>query len=100
VIHALIDKIKVGEPVTKDVEKFRQGAVVTINTKAGRSYTSTVYAPRGSGPRGIEWADVDAKYRALVPMAGLDARKIEESLKVIHDFRGIGGVSLLTALLR
>lgn len=100
VIHALIDKIKVGEPVTQDVEKFRQGAVVTIYTKAGRSYTSTVYAPRGSGPRGIEWADVDAKYRALVPMAGLDKAKIENSLKVIHEFRGVGNVSVLTALLR
>ena len=100
VIHQLIDKIKVGEPVTQDIEKFRQGAVVTIKTKDGRSYTSTVYAPRGSGPRGIEWADVDAKYRALMAMTQLGTQKIENSLKVIHEFRNVQTVSALMELLR
>ncbi len=99
VIHQLIDKIKVGEPVTQDIEKFRQGAVVTIKTKDGRSYTSTVYAPRGSGPRGIEWADVDAKYRALMAMTQLGTQKIENSLKVIHEFRNVQTVSALMELL-
>ena len=100
VIHQLIDKIKVGEPVTQDIEKFRQGAVVTIKTKDGRSYTSTVYAPRGSGPRGIDWADVDAKYRALMAMTQLGTQKIENSLKVIHEFRNVQTVSALMELLR
>ncbi len=100
VIHQLIDKVKIGEPVTTDVEKFRQGAVVTIKTTAGRSYSSTVYAPRGSGPRGIEWADVDNKYRALMGMTSLAPQKIADSLKVIHEFREIMNVSALTALLR
>ena len=99
VIHQLIDKIKVGEPVTQDIEKFRQGAVVTIKTKDGRSYTSTVYAPRGSGPRGIEWADVDAKYRALMAMTQLGTQKIENSLKVIHEFRNVQTVSALMEVL-
>ena len=100
VIHQLIDKVKIGEPVTKDVEKFRQGAVVTIKTKAGQSYTSTVYAPRGSGARGIEWADVDNKYHALVSMTALGAQKIADSLKVIHELREVKNVSALTSLLR
>ncbi len=99
IIHQLIDKIVVGEPVTTDVDKFRQGAVVTIKTTSGRSYTSTVYAPRGSGPRGIEWADVDAKYRTLVAMTSMEPQKIEESLKVIHAFRELGNVAGLTGLL-
>ena len=43
------------------------GGTVTIVTKSGAIYTSTVDAPRGSGPRGIEWSDVEAKYRALLP---------------------------------
>jgi 2-methylcitrate dehydratase PrpD len=43
------------------------GATVTLVTKSGRRYTSTVDAPKGSAPRGIEWSDVDAKYRALLP---------------------------------
>lgn len=100
VIHQLIDKVKVGEPVTQDAEKFRHGATVTIRTKDGRSYTSTVYAPRGSGVRGIDWADVDNKYRTLVAMTRLIPKKIENSLSVIHEFRNLQDVSTLTSLLR
>ena len=100
VIHQLIDKVKVGEPVTQDAEKFRHGATVTISTKDGRSYTSTVYAPRGSGVRGIDWADVDNKYRTLVAMTRLIPKKMEDSLSVIHEFRNLQDVSTLTSLLR
>src|SRR5262249_29324247 len=56
------------------------GATVTIVTRSGARYTSTVDAPRGSGPRGIDWSDVDAKYRSLFPDSGLPAKRIEESL--------------------
>jgi 2-methylcitrate dehydratase PrpD len=100
VIHALIDRIRIGPPITEDPERYKQGGQVTIVTKDGRRYTSTVYAPRGSGPRGIEWADVDAKYRMLVLKAGLDAARVEQSLKVIHAFGGVGNVAALTKLLR
>lgn len=84
VIRALLDKVEVGPPPVEDNERFRQGATVAITTKAGAAYSSTVYAPKGSGPRGIEWADVDAKYRALVPLARLSPRNIEHSLAIIH----------------
>ena len=100
VIHQLIDKVKVGDPITLDTEKYYQGAQVTIKTKDGRSHTGTVYAPRGSGVRGIEWADVDAKYRTLVAMSNLGAAKMENSLKVIHAFREVENVSVLTSLLQ
>ena len=66
-IHQLIDKVRVGAPPTENVERYRQGATVTIRTKDGRIATNTVYAPEGAGCRGIAWADVDAKYRTLVP---------------------------------
>jgi 2-methylcitrate dehydratase PrpD len=72
---------------------------VTIRTKDGRTSSSTVYAPKGAGIRGIDWADVDAKYRALVPRAQLRDRYVEESLQVIHDFRNVKHVSTLTDLL-
>ena len=62
------------------------GATVTIVTKSGDRYSSTVDAPKGSAPRGIEWSDVDAKFRALVPQSGLAANRIEDALKLIHDF--------------
>jgi 2-methylcitrate dehydratase PrpD len=75
------------------------GATVTIVTKSGARYTSTVDAPKGSAPRTIEWADVDAKYHALMPESRLPAKRIEESLKMIHDFDQVQRVSQLTALL-
>jgi hypothetical protein len=49
---------------------------------------------------GIHWADIDAKYRALVPLSGLPERQIEASLAVIHRFRGLSEVSELTRLLQ
>ena len=78
VIHRLIDKVRVGPPPTDDVARYRQGATVTIRTTDGRSSTSTVYAPRGAGFLGIAWADVDAKYRSLMPYSGL-ARAADRS---------------------
>src|SRR5216683_2307627 len=63
VIHGLIDKVRVGPPPANNAARYRQGASVTIRTRDGRSVTSTVYAPRGSGMLGIAWADIDAKSR-------------------------------------
>jgi len=100
VIHGLIDKIRVGAPPTDNVARYRQGASVTIRTRDGKSVTSTVYAPKGSGMLGIAWADIDAKYRTLVPLAGLTGRQIEASLEIIHDFRRVAAVAPLIAQLR
>src|SRR5712671_5045424 len=100
VIHGLIDKVQVGLPPEADAAHYRQGATVTIRTRDGRSVTSTVYAPKGAGMLGIAWADIDAKYRTLVPLAGLPGRQIEASLGMIHEFRRLAHVSTLTELLR
>ncbi len=99
VIHALIDKVKAGEQITKDADKYYQGAQVTINTRDGRSFTSIVYAPRGSGVRGILWEDVDGKYRTLVTPTGLPAQKIEDSIQLLHGLRDASDISALTRLL-
>jgi len=100
IIHGLIDKVRVGPSPAEGAGRYRQGASVTIRTRDGRSVTSTVYAPKGAGMLGIAWADIDAKYRTLVPLAGLPHRQIEASLGMIHEFRGLAGVSGLTELLR
>ncbi len=99
VIHQLIDKVRVGAPPTQRVEEYKQGATVTIQTKDGRSFSSTVFAPKGAGSLGIDWADVDAKYRSLVPGSGLSGQQIEGSLEVIHDFSSVKHVSALVDLL-
>jgi 2-methylcitrate dehydratase PrpD len=99
VIHQLLEKVRVGAPPTEQVEQYKQGATVTIRTKDGRAFSSTVYAPKGSGVRGIDWADVDAKYRTLVPRAQLRDQQVEASLEVIHDFSQVTHVTSLTDLL-
>ncbi len=76
------------------------GGTVTIVTKSGARYTSTVDAPRGSGPRGIQWSDVDAKYGALLPAAGLSGNRADELLKMIHNFEQVKHVSKFTGLLQ
>jgi 2-methylcitrate dehydratase PrpD len=99
VIHRLIDRVRVGPPPTGDAERYRQGATVAIRTTDGRLSTSTVFAPKGAGAGGLAWADIDRKYRTLVPHARLGDRQIEASLAVIHDFRRVAHVSELTSLL-
>jgi 2-methylcitrate dehydratase PrpD len=79
--------------------RWSWGATVTIVTASGKRYTSTVDAPRASGPRGIEWHDVDAKYTALMPISGMPARRIEQVLDLIHELETLRDVSTLTALL-
>lgn len=101
VISALIDKIVTDQNPAPYPDRFQHhhGATVTITLKDGRSFSDRVDFPRGSGPRGIDWADVDAKYRTLVPMSGLPANKTEASLDVVHRFESVKAVSELTALL-
>lgn len=99
VIHALIDKVRVGPEPTGSAERYRQGATVTIRTRDGRDVTNTVYAPTGSGLLGIDWADIDAKFRTLVPASGLPESRIAPLLDLIRDFRRQADVSRLIALL-
>jgi 2-methylcitrate dehydratase PrpD len=79
--------------------EWNWGGTVTIITKSGSHYSSTVDAPRGSGPRGIEWNDVDTKYRALLPASGLPAQRTEQILKEIHNFDQVKRVAEFTRLL-
>lgn len=97
VIHQLIDKIRVGPPPAEHAERYRQGATVTIQTADGRSVTSTVFLPTGSAALGIDWADIEAKYRTLMPNSGLAAEQIDASLAAIRDFRNASTVGPLIA---
>ena len=98
-IYPLIDMVEI-DPSPPEVRyEWNWGGTVTIVTRSGTRYTSAVDAPRGSGPRGIEWNDVDAKYRSLMPAAGLSASRIDESLELIHNFERVDQVSELMDLL-
>ena len=100
VIRRLLDKVRVAEPPTENLERYKSGAIVTIRTRDGRSHSSTVYAPKGAAMLGIDWADVEGKYRALAPYAKLSGGNLEASMKVIRNFREAKKVSELVGLLR
>jgi 2-methylcitrate dehydratase PrpD len=99
-IHRLIDKIRFGPPPTEDAVRYRQGATVTIRTINGREITKTVFLPRGSAALGIDWADIEAKYRALMPNSELGVERIEQSFALIRDFANAASVAPLIGLLR
>src|SRR5206468_3840291 len=71
VVARLMDLVEPDPPPPPVRYEWSWGGTVTIVTKSGARYTSTVDAPRGSGPRGDSWTDVDAKFRALMPDAGV-----------------------------
>jgi 2-methylcitrate dehydratase PrpD len=75
------------------------GATVTIVIRSGARFHSTVDAPKGSAPRGIEWSDIETKYRALMPQSKLPADRISEILRTIRNFEQVKSVSELTGLL-
>ena len=91
----LVDYAPAPQPVKY---QWGWGGTVTIVTTSGARFTSTVDAPWGSAPRGIEWSDVDAKYRTLMPNTKLSSKRIEDSLKMIHDFDQVKSVKELTGI--
>ncbi|MGZ8210154.1 MAG: MmgE/PrpD family protein [Burkholderiales bacterium] len=100
VIRGLLGKVRVVGPPTERLERYKSGAIVTIKTRDGRTHSSTVYAPRGAAMLGIDWADVEGKYRALAPYAKFSGDNLEASMKVIRRFRNVKNVSELIGLLR
>ena len=100
-IRGLLDRVVFDADPEPLPDRFphAHGGTVIVVLKDGRKFSSTCRAPRGSGARGVDWADVDAKYRRLVAQAGLHDRAIEEGLERIHAFDGLASVSALTSLL-
>lgn len=99
VIHRLIDLVRVGDPPA-DPSPYRQGATVSIHTTDGRVVSGTVHMPRGSGALGIEWADIEAKFRALMPASGLDAAAIDRAWVATRGIADAPDTRALMAALR
>lgn len=101
VIAALQDKITFdpSPPPLPDRFPHHHGGTVIIRATDGREYRSTCVAPRGSGPRGVDWADVEAKYRALVPLSGLPQPAVEQTLSMIRQLDASDMVAALTQAL-
>ncbi len=101
-ITGLLEKVKADPNPPEAPDRFyhRYGATVTITLKDGRTYSNTVPAPRASGRRGIDWADIEGKYRTLAPLAKLSSDQVDASLKVIRQFEKVGQMSELVGLLK
>lgn len=100
VIHALIDKVRIGPEPAEDIEAYRQGATVTIETTDGRSVTNTVFVPTGAACLGVEWSAIDDKYHTLAPHAPLTPEQVEASLALCHSFGDLADVSGLIGTLK
>lgn len=99
IIRQLIGTV-VQDPAPPSVRyQWPWGATVTIVTKTGARFTSTVAAPKGSAPRGIEWSDIEAKFRALMPQSRLPQERMAEILRAIRNFEQVESVSQFTRLL-
>ena len=98
-ITRLMDLVEVDPAPPPATYKWSWGGTVTIVTSSGARFTSTVDAPRGSGPRGIAWSDVEAKFRALMPESGLREPRVSQILDRIHGLEGVTHLSKLTRLL-
>jgi 2-methylcitrate dehydratase PrpD len=95
-LMALVDP----DPSPPAVEtRWLWAGTVSIVMKSGARITRTVDAPRGSAPRGIEWQDVEAKYRELMPRSKLPARRLEEILAMIRGLENVSDVSQLARML-
>ena len=101
VIDALQERVSIDpEPQGLPALKWTWGGRVTIHTKSGQAHASVVDASRGSGPRGVDWSEIDYKYRALMPASGLPPERIERSLDAIKRLDEAAGVTPLLALLQ
>jgi 2-methylcitrate dehydratase PrpD len=95
-LMALVDP----DPSPPAVEtRWLWAGTVTIVTTSGARITRTVDAPRGSAPRGIDWQDVEAKYRDLMAQSRLPPRRLDEILTTIRGVENLGDVSTLTRML-
>lgn len=101
-IAALQDKVVFDQNPIPLPDRFthRHGGTVTIQTRTGGLFTNTCKSARGSGARGIDWSDVDAKYRYLTIKSGLSASRTTDSLQMIHGFENLETISSFTKLLQ
>lgn len=97
-IKALQDKVVAAETLSPHAPTG--GGSTTVVLKDGRSFSHTFTSPFGSRPRGIDWKDIDANYRALTPLGGMLPDTITQSLAAIRQFDASTDASTLTGLLQ
>ncbi len=87
-------------PPLPDRFTHHHGGTVTIILKSGQKITKTCTAPRGSGPRGVDWVDVNNKYQILTKQAGMHLSQTQKSLSLIHHLENESSVKGLLGQLQ
>lgn len=102
VIGVLQDKVVFDPdpPPLPDRFPHRHGGAVTIMLADGRRYRAKCRSPRGSGPRGVAWADIRDKLHRLMPACGLQAPAIDRCLHALRELRLAPGIDRLVETIR
>lgn len=101
-IAALQDKVVMdpAPPPLPDRFPHRHGGAVTITLRDGRHYRSECRAPRGSGPRGVDWADIRDKFQHLMPASGMGETAIADCLERVMQLRSAARIDRLVESIR
>ena len=101
-IAALQDKVVFdpSPPPLPDRFPHRHGGAVTIVLKSGARFRAECTSPRGSGPRGVSWADIDDKFYRLMPASGMPRTAIDTCLAHLKALRPAGRIDRLAGSLR
>lgn len=102
VVVGLIERIGFDPDPPPHPDRFghRHGGTVTVWTRDGRTLAQTCKAPRGSGSTGIEWVDIESKFRTLTPRDGYPPAQAERALSVIRSLESQASLAPLMAELR
>jgi 2-methylcitrate dehydratase PrpD len=100
VIAAVQDRVVLDlEPAHHTTAGRTCGGRVALTTTDGRTAVCALDAPRGSGYRGIEWRDVEAKYRALLGSVDVPPAQVERTLGLIEGLLDLDDVAALPSAL-
>jgi len=101
VIAALQDKVEFDPDPAPLPDRFphRHGGTVTLHMKDGAAHRGVCVMPRGSGARGIDWRDVESKFRSLFPRAGLPAGATDACLEAVTRLEQADSIRMLARLL-
>jgi 2-methylcitrate dehydratase PrpD len=101
-IAALQDKVVFdpAPPPLPDRFPHRHGGAVTITLKNSSSYRAECRSPRGSGPRGVSWADIGEKCHRLMPASGLDQPAIARCLERVGQLPSADRIDRLVESIR
>ncbi|SPB14825.1 MmgE/PrpD family protein [Caballeronia novacaledonica] len=94
-IRSLFDRVTRVDYDVPDKNLYKSGAIVKIETNDGRVIERSIRFPKGAAVRGIEWDQVESKYRALMPYGGANVDAIDRSFQLIRGLTALDDIKVL-----